>query len=83
MVNVPVVWSDLVKRGFSVAARPRPAGLSIRGSPLGSQSAAQEKRSSYFSSSNRMVAILPGNNVARSSGGRWRSPLDSGMYPTE
>ncbi len=32
---------DLVERGFSVAARPLPAGLSIRGSPLGSQSAAQ------------------------------------------
>jgi hypothetical protein len=31
---------DLVERGFSVAARPLPAGLSIRGSPLGSQSAA-------------------------------------------
>jgi hypothetical protein len=35
------VRSDLVERGFSVAARPLPAGLSIRGSPLGSQSAAQ------------------------------------------
>jgi hypothetical protein len=32
---------DLVERGFSVAARPLPVGLSIRGSPLGSQSAAQ------------------------------------------
>jgi hypothetical protein len=35
------VRADLVERGFSVAARPLPAGLSIRGSPLGSQSAAQ------------------------------------------
>ena len=33
--------ADLVERGFSVAARPLPAGLSIRGSPMGSQSAAQ------------------------------------------
>src|SRR5262249_51457206 len=35
------IRADLVERGFSVAARPLPAGLSIRGSPLGSQSAAQ------------------------------------------
>jgi hypothetical protein len=35
------VRADLIERGFSVAARPLPAGLSIRGSPLGSQSAAQ------------------------------------------
>ena len=35
------VRADLVERGFSVAARPLPAGLSIRGSPMGSQSAAQ------------------------------------------
>jgi hypothetical protein len=33
--------ADLTDRGFSVAARPLPAGLSIRGSPMGSQSAAQ------------------------------------------
>ena len=33
--------ADLTERGFSVAARPLPAGLSIRGSPMGSQSAAQ------------------------------------------
>jgi hypothetical protein len=33
--------ADLIERGFSVAARPLPAGLSIRGSPMGSQSAAQ------------------------------------------
>ena len=33
--------ADLVDKGFSVAARPLPAGLSIRGSPMGSQSAAQ------------------------------------------
>jgi hypothetical protein len=32
---------DLTRRGFSIAARPLPAGLSIRGSPMGSQSAAQ------------------------------------------
>jgi len=35
------IRNDLVDRGFSVAARPLPAGLGIRGSPLGSQSAAQ------------------------------------------
>src|SRR5262249_23113696 len=35
------VRADLIERGFSVAARPLPAGLSIRGSPMGSQSAAQ------------------------------------------
>jgi hypothetical protein len=35
------VRADLVERGFSVAARPLPSGLGIRGSPLGSQSAAQ------------------------------------------
>lgn len=33
--------AELIDRGFSVAARPLPAGLSIRGSPMGSQSAAQ------------------------------------------
>ncbi|HEX3449858.1 MAG TPA: hypothetical protein VHS97_16510 [Isosphaeraceae bacterium] len=32
---------DLVARGFSVAARPLPDGMSIRGSPMGTQSAAQ------------------------------------------
>jgi hypothetical protein len=32
---------DLVARGFSVAARPLPDGMTIRGSPLGTQSAAQ------------------------------------------
>jgi hypothetical protein len=32
---------DLVERGFSVAARPLPAGMTIRGSPMGTQSAAQ------------------------------------------
>ena len=35
------IRADLVDRGYSVAARPLPAGLGIRGSPLGSQSAAQ------------------------------------------
>ena len=35
------IRADLVDHGFSVAARPLPAGLSIRGSPMGSQSAAQ------------------------------------------
>ena len=35
------VRNDLVERGFSVAARPLPAGLAIRGSPMGTQSAAQ------------------------------------------
>ncbi len=33
--------ADLNRRGFSIAARPLPAGLGIRGSPMGSQSAAQ------------------------------------------
>ena len=32
---------ELVDRGFSVAARPLPDGMTIRGSPLGTQSAAQ------------------------------------------
>jgi hypothetical protein len=32
---------ELVERGFSVAARPLPDGMTIRGSPLGTQSAAQ------------------------------------------
>ncbi len=35
------VRNDLVDRGFSVAARPLPMGLAIRGSPMGTQSAAQ------------------------------------------
>jgi hypothetical protein len=35
------IRADLVDRGFSVAGRPLPAGLGIRGSPMGSQSAAQ------------------------------------------
>jgi hypothetical protein len=35
------IRADLLDRGYSVAARPLPAGLGIRGSPLGSQSAAQ------------------------------------------
>ena len=35
------IRSDLVDRGFSVAARPLPLGLAIRGSPMGTQSAAQ------------------------------------------
>ena len=35
------VRNDLIERGFSVAARPLPAGLAIRGSPMGTQSAAQ------------------------------------------
>ncbi len=35
------IRADLVDRGYSVAARPLPMGLGIRGSPLGSQSAAQ------------------------------------------
>ena len=35
------IRNDLVERGFSVAARPLPEGLAIRGSPLGTQSAAQ------------------------------------------
>jgi hypothetical protein len=33
--------TDLVDRGFSVAARPLPEGMTIRGSPQGTQSAAQ------------------------------------------
>jgi hypothetical protein len=33
--------TELVDRGFSVAARPLPDGMTIRGSPLGTQSAAQ------------------------------------------
>jgi hypothetical protein len=32
---------DLTEHGFSVAARPLPEGMSIRGSPMGTQSAAQ------------------------------------------
>jgi hypothetical protein len=32
---------DLVARGFSVAGRPLPEGMTIRGSPMGTQSAAQ------------------------------------------
>jgi hypothetical protein len=32
---------ELVTRGFSVAARPLPTGMTIRGSPMGTQSAAQ------------------------------------------
>ena len=32
---------ELADRGFSVAARPLPEGMAIRGSPLGTQSAAQ------------------------------------------
>ncbi|HZW32740.1 MAG TPA: hypothetical protein VFF52_18650 [Isosphaeraceae bacterium] len=35
------IRNDLVERGFSVAGRPLPQGLSIRGSPMGTQSAAQ------------------------------------------
>jgi hypothetical protein len=35
------IRADLVERGFSVAARPLPPGMTIRGSPLGTQSAAQ------------------------------------------
>jgi hypothetical protein len=33
--------NELVEHGFSVAARPLPDGMTIRGSPLGTQSAAQ------------------------------------------
>jgi hypothetical protein len=33
--------NELSEKGFSVAARPLPEGMTIRGSPLGSQSAAQ------------------------------------------
>ena len=36
-----LIRNELVERGFSVAARPLPDGLAIRGSPMGSQSAAQ------------------------------------------
>ncbi len=32
---------ELIERGFSVAGRPLPEGMTIRGSPMGSQSAAQ------------------------------------------
>jgi hypothetical protein len=32
---------DLIERGFSVAGRPLPEGMTIRGSPMGTQSAAQ------------------------------------------
>ena len=35
------IRSDLTDRGFSVAARPLPEGMTIRGSPMGTQSAAQ------------------------------------------
>jgi hypothetical protein len=35
------IRADLVERGFSVAARPLPEGMTIRGSPMGTQSAAQ------------------------------------------
>ena len=35
------IKSDLTEHGFSVAARPLPAGMTIRGSPMGTQSAAQ------------------------------------------
>ena len=35
------VRNELTERGFSVAARPLPAGMTIRGSPMGTQSAAQ------------------------------------------
>jgi hypothetical protein len=35
------IRADLVERGFSVAGRPLPEGLTIRGSPMGTQSAAQ------------------------------------------
>ena len=33
--------NELVEQGFSVAARPLPDGMTIRGSPQGTQSAAQ------------------------------------------
>jgi hypothetical protein len=33
--------ADLIEHGFSVAGRPLPEGMTIRGSPLGTQSAAQ------------------------------------------
>jgi len=35
------IRNELVERGFSVAARPLPEGMTIRGSPMGTQSAAQ------------------------------------------
>jgi len=35
------IRNDLVEHGFSVAARPLPEGMTIRGSPMGTQSAAQ------------------------------------------
>ena len=35
------IKGDLAERGFSVAARPLPEGMTIRGSPMGTQSAAQ------------------------------------------
>ena len=35
------IKADLADRGFSVAARPLPEGMTIRGSPMGTQSAAQ------------------------------------------
>ena len=35
------IRSDLTERGFSVAARPLPEKMTIRGSPMGTQSAAQ------------------------------------------
>ena len=35
------IRNELTERGFSVAARPLPAGMTIRGSPMGTQSAAQ------------------------------------------
>jgi hypothetical protein len=35
------IRAELVERGFSVAARPLPEGMTIRGSPQGTQSAAQ------------------------------------------
>jgi hypothetical protein len=36
-----LIRNDLIDRGFSVAGRPLPEGLAIRGSPMGTQSAAQ------------------------------------------
>ena len=35
------IKADLAERGFSVAARPLPEGMTLRGSPMGTQSAAQ------------------------------------------
>ena len=35
------IRDELTERGFSVAARPLPKGMTIRGSPMGTQSAAQ------------------------------------------